>query len=407
MYKRTTQYWLPILILLAMVGATFLNLHLSDQFKHIDEFAPQWMAAKAWMRDGTSPYSEDTHEETLELLSQYGYDKDELNQGYFLEPVFNLYLYIPLSLVDYPIARAIWMTLIELACILSCWISLKLAGLKLHPIETLVLLILSVVSYPIFKSVLSASNLPIFVFLVLLACYLAKQGKDTAAAILLFLSLGTVPISFMVAIFLIVWKGSKQDQSIMPLYLIGIVFLIVTSVILFPGWIPEWFANFISIHPGVAWVDTPLMRIAEFFPGATTQISIALHIAVLFVLLVEWYGIIGKDGRQIPWKILVTLNLLYFFNLTSSGSYLIWAWPALFLFGKFLTEKWRIPGKIIFWIILFALVYAHWTSFSGAQNWFQRESSLVVLLFPTVTMVGLEWTRWWAINSPKPLLDNK
>ncbi|MFZ3151259.1 MAG: glycosyltransferase family 87 protein [Anaerolineaceae bacterium] len=404
-FKRTTQYWLPILIILAMVGATFLNLRLSDQFKHIDEFAPHWMAAKAWMRDGTSPYSEDTHEETLELLSQYGYAEDELNQGYFLEPVFNLYLYIPLSLVDYPIARAIWMTLIELACILSCWISLKLAGLKLHPVETLVLLILSVISYPIFKSILSASSMPIFVFLVLLACYLAKQDKGTAAGILLFLSLGTIPISFMVAIFLIVWKGSKRDQSIMPLYLIGVAFLIVTSLILFPGWIPEWFASFISIHPDIAWVDTPLMRIAEFFPGATTQISIALHVVVLFVLLVEWYGIIGKDGRQIQWKILITLNLLYFINPTSAGSYMIWAWPALFLFGKFLTEKWRITGKIIFWIILFALVYAHWTSFSDAQNWFQRESSLVVLLFPTVTMIGLEWTRWWAIDSPKPLLD--
>ncbi|MFZ3071499.1 MAG: glycosyltransferase family 87 protein [Anaerolineaceae bacterium] len=405
--KKTARYAIPFLITIAVVGLTFLNLRLSEQFKHQDEFAPRWVAARAWMRDGSSPYSDEVYQETQDLLSEQGFTAGDFSQGHFLDPVFYLYLYIPFSFLDYPVARAIWMTIIELSCIAGGWISLKLAGLKINALESILLILLVTLCYPTFKVILSASVLPLFIFLVLLACHSAMQGKSTTAGILLFLCIGMVPASVFVAIFFMIWRGSRRDNSLPPIYLAGVAFLLVSSLLLFPQWIPDWFANAISVHADFSWLDTPLMRVASFFPGAKDPIAIFLHVLVLFVMLVEWYGIVGKGQRQIQWKILLTLSLLYFVNPTASGAYFLFVWPGLFLFFSFIEEKWKISGKIIRWAILIALVYDYWTIFQNTQNWSEIEPTSVVVLLPALALIGLQWTRWWALDSPKPLMDHR
>ncbi len=404
--KNKFPSFLLILILAgAVIGLTLLNYNLANDFSIQDNFAPRWAAAKAWMKDGESPYSKEVYSTTLELLKENDKFAGEFSKGYFLEPAFNLYFYIPLSFLPYPIAKAILITIIEIAILGAGWASCNLARVKLSLIEAVLLSLAAIAWYPNFKLILSASVLPIFVSLVLIACVLAQQKKGTAAGILLFICIGILPISIIPAIFFIIWRSSHRDHSVLSIYLAGIAFLLVSSLILFPGWMAEWSARLINTYPDFSWIDTPLMRIGKFFPGASFQVSVSLHVLTLFYLLVEWFGIIGGDERIISWKIMLTLGLLTLFNPTSTGSLLMWAWPGLLLFFRFLYEKWRIFGKILGWIIFIALIYTHWVTFAELQNWTQKESSIVVLLLPFIALIGLEWTRWWAMESTKPILN--
>lgn len=404
--KKTANVWLPILVLLALVGATLLNLRLASTFQLQDDFAPRWVAAREWMQSGSSPYSDSTHQASLELLDENGNEPFGLSQGRFVDPAWFVIFYLPISFVPYHIARAIWMTLIELSLVLSVALSVRMAGLKMSTPELLLTSILVLVFYPLFKAVLVVSVNTPYIFLTLLAVYLARERQGTTAGFLFALSVWMVPLSFFLVILFIIWLGARRDNSLPKIFFSSVAFFILVSLILFPGWAAEWFATYLRLFPDFSWVRTPLMVFGGLFPGASAQIAIALSLLALIVMLVEWYNIGEREGRGFHWKLMLTLNLLYLFNLTSEGLYLIWLFAPLFSVFKYLTEKWRVSGKIIFWVTYLALIFIHWRRFQITQNWLPEESSLVILLLPTITLVGLQWFRWWATVSPKALIDS-
>ncbi len=404
--RKTAHYWITLLSIVGVVGLVFLNLNLSEQFVHQDEFAPRWVAAKQWMTEGTSPYDREVFEQTQALWKPYGYTSDRFSQGYYLDLVWNLFLFLPFSFLPYLVARAIWMTIISLALFFSIWFGFDLAGVRFHPIEKVLIALPITLSYPSFKLILNASILPLYVFFMIIGTKKALEGRSTAAGIYLLLSFGMFPLSLILAIFFAIWLGSRRDSGFLSIYLVGFAFLLVISLILFPGWIPEWFANLVQVHPDLSWVDTPLMRIADFFPGAYQPLAISLHVLTLFMLLVEWYGLPESGERQIRWKALLTMNLISFLNPASSAVYLLLAWPGLFLFFNFLDEKWKIGGKILSWTIFLILLNSFWTDFQKTQNWSSTESTVVSVFLPIIALIGLEWTRWWAMESPKPLIED-
>jgi hypothetical protein len=389
-----------------LVGATLVNLRLASTFQLQDDFAPRWVAAREWMQTGASPYSDSTHKATLDLLDANANDPTSLNQGRFVDPSWYVLFYLPLSFVPYPIARAIWMTLIEMSLILSVFLSIRMAGFKLSIPETLVMSFLILVFYPFFKSILTVSITAPYVFLTLLAVHLALKKQGTMAGLLFALSVWMVPLSFLLVILFMIWLGARRDNSLAKIFFSSLGFFVVVSLILFPGWIADWFATYLRLNPDFSWVRTPLMVVGGLFPGASTQIAIALSLAMLIIMLVEWYGIGDREGRGFHWKLMLTLNLLYLFNLTSEGIYLLWLFAPLFSVYKYLTEKWRVSGRIIAWVTYLALIFIHWRRFQFTQNWLPEESSLVILLLPILTMFGLQWFRWWATVSPKALIDS-
>jgi len=404
-FRKTAHYWITLLIVAGVVGLVFLNLNLSKQFTHQDEFAPRWVAAKLWIKDGTSPYADEVFDETQAILEASSFTPNDFTEGHYIDLVWNLYLFIPFSFFPYPIARAIWMAMTTLAIFFSLWIGFDLTGIRIHPIERVLFALLITVSYPSFKLILGASILPLFILFTLLGCKKALEGKNTSAGIYLLFSLGIFPLSLIITIFFAIWLSIRRQSGFLSVYLAGLAFLIVTALILFPGWIPEWFANLIAVHPNLSWVDTPIMRMAAFFPGAYKPLAISLHVLALFFLLVEWYGLPMSEDRQVRWKLLLTLNLICLLNPTCSAAYLLLAWPGLFLFFRFVNEKWKIWGKIFSWILFLALINSFWTNFQNTQNWSSVESTFISVLLPFLALIGLEWTRWWAMESPKPLIE--
>lgn len=404
--KKTANIWLPVLVILALVGATFINLRLASTFKLQDDFAPRWVAAREWMQSGASPYSDSTHTAALELLKENGNEPAGLSQGRFYDPAWYVLFYLPISFVPYMIARAIWMTFVELSLILGVYVSIRLAGLKLSIPETLLKSFLVLVFYPFFKTILTVNVTAPYVFLALLAVYLAREKQGTMAGLLFALCIGMVPLSFLLVILFLIWLGARRDGSLAKIYFSSLGFFIIVSLILFPGWTADWFATYLRLFPNFSWVRTPLMVLGELFPGASAQIAIALSLIMLIVMLVEWYGIGEREGRGFHWKLMLTLNLVYLFNLTSEGIYLLWLLAPLFSIYKYLTEKWRVSGRIISWVTYLALIFIYWRRFQLTQNWLPAESALVILLLPTITMFGLQWFRWWATVSPKALIDS-
>ena len=405
--RNSANLWFPLVMLISLVGMTFLNLNLQQRFKASDDFAPRYAAARLWLREGLSPYDPKVAQEANTLQRDMGFTNNGFDGGSFIEPVFTLFVYMPLSFLPFLTARAIWMAIVAVSYMLSIFIAFRISEIKLHPIEAILMTVLLLFWYPTFKLILTASILPPFVALTMLAAYLGLRKEGSAAGVFLLICLSVLPISILLAVFLMIIFASKRDPNLVTVYLVGIAFLVLITIILFPGWIPAWFANYIRLHPDFSWVRTPLMRLAELFPGAKSPIAIILHLVAALVLVTEWYGLSRRDARTVRFKLMLTFLLLYLVNLTSHGAYLIFLLPALFLSFRFLREKWRFFGKIVSWIIFLALIYFYWRRFAGLDTWTLEEPSLIVLLLPFITLIGLQWFRWWATKSPRAIVESK
>ncbi len=405
--KKTVNIWLPILIILVLVGATFLNLELSRRFVLEDGFAPRYIAAKHWMREGLSPYSEETHEATLKLLSEQESLPGALDHGRFLDPAPYVLFYIPFSFIQYPVAKAIWMTLIEVSILLSVWLCIKIAGLKLTLPEILLLCLGSLFFYPNLRMLLSASVIPLYLFLVLWAVWMAMNKQGRMAGVLFFLAFAMVPISLFIAVFFMIWMGARRDNTLMSIFFIGIGFLVLIALILFPGWIGSWFGAYVKLYPKFTWIETPLMRVGELFPGASQQISIGLHIATVIYLFVEWYGLPSKEQRGLQWKLGLSLVLLYLLNPLKPSSYLVLLFMPLFAIYKYLTEKWIVSGRIMTWLSFVGIGLIYWFNGTAQEVFSGAESKLLILLLPLIAMLGLQYFRWWALKSSNALIESK
>lgn len=403
--KRSANIWAPVLVLIVLTGLTILNLNLQKTYIGPDDFAPRWTAARIWMQQGLLPYDEKVLAETRTIQQDHGFRADEFGEGRFVEPAFYVYFYLPFALLEFPLARAIWMTLTAVAYLASAVLALNLASARFKFLEAAAIVLLSLLIYPSWKLVLQASIVPVYICLLLLAAHLAFNGNSSGAAILLFICTGILPISIVVAIFLGIWRAQHRDTAFIGLYLAGNLFLVLSALILFPGWIGAWFANFIRLYPNLEWINTPLMRAAQVFPNGGRIIALILHGLLLLMVLVEWYGAFSRERRLVQWKLLLTLNVFYFFNLTSHGAYLLLTLPGLYMILRFFSEKWHLTGKIISWTIYLGLILAYWRRSTGLALSSGYEPSLIILLIPFITFLGLQWFRHWATVSPVARVD--
>lgn len=404
--KKTVNIWLPILIILGLVGVTFLNLSLSERYGIEEGFVTRYAAAKNWMKTGVSPYSEETVDLAAQLVPDPDRLKTNLDQGRFLDPAPYVLFYIPISFLPYPVAKAIWMTIMELAIVLSAWVALKIVALKLSFIESALISLGVLFFYPNVKMILSASVLPLYLFFIIWAIWLAMNKQGRMAGILFFLAFPMVPISVFVAVFFMIWLGVRRDHSLAVIFFVGIGFLILIGLILFPNWIAEWFSAYVLLYPNFTWIDTPIMRIAELFPGAMRQLSIGLHIATVIYLFVEWYGLPSREQRGLQWKLSLTLVLLYFLNpLKVSGTQILLFIP-LFAIYKYLNEKWPVGGRIITWLSFVGIAIVYWLKGTAQETFVSGEANLIILLLALVSFVGLQYFRWWALKSSSALIES-
>lgn len=395
-----------MLVILTLVGMFFFNLNFKDDLRFEDHFASRWSAARNWMREGWSPYSEETQQATLTLLRDNKSDTEKVSKGNFLDPAWYLYFYIPISFIPYPVAKAIWITLQQVSVAVSIFIALDLAGLKLSIVEKLLTVLTGVIFYFFVRDFVSASPMPFFMMLSLLAVKLALERQSVQAGVLFLTAIWVNPTSIFMIIFLLIVLGGRRDNAMMRMLIVGFGFLMLTSLILFPGWIRDWFAKIVLLEPGLDWLNTPWMQIAGFFPGSMKQISVFLHLGSLIMLLVEWYGLSRCGERALQWKLMLTLTVAYFFNLYSDGAAILLVLPGFFAVFKYFSEKWPISGKILYWITYIAIGFLSWRMADDPLTTFPKVHGILLLLVPLFVFFGLQWFRWWAIASPKALVES-
>lgn len=405
--KNFIPYLYSILILISVVGLTFINTFVINQYQIRDKFAIRYVAAKQWMGTGASPYAEEVSDLAESILLERQYENINQEDTHLFEPVYFILFYLPLSLLKFSIAKAIWMTLIELALIFLVILSIQITGWRLHWLEKVLLILLVLLSYPAVKGILFGDPLIITVFILIFVVYLIQKGHDTSTGLLLAVFAFSSEIAVIFTLFILAWSLSRGMKAVAFTFLAGLATMVVISLLFFGNWFPVWGKAFINLYPGINWLQTPLMRISNTITGAERQLNLILHIGLILFMLLEWFGAFGKKGRIFVWKISLTLVIIYFLNFWSKPGYLLLTIPGLFFMLRFFSERWKLFGKIFSWILIIGIFVLYWSLFNTRGSWFSVDLSLVLLLLPAIVFIGLQWIRWWALKLPPVSLPEK
>ncbi|MEA3328060.1 MAG: glycosyltransferase 87 family protein [Chloroflexota bacterium] len=403
-YRRTavSQY---LIIALALIIVTFLGFYSTKVMSRVpfkDDFVIPWTMGRSWLLEGVNPYDPVVVENAENTVSKSDYLAEVPVSATLKQPLINLIFYLPFSLIPYEISRAIWIIIITLCIGVICYLSISLSGWQVSTIEKVGIILLFSFWLPGAYSILSGKITPIVILLILLGIFLILKEQDSTAGFILSLTMGSLPISLIILISILIWSISRRRWSILIAYFSGGAFLFIVSLLLLPTWPLDWLHILVNTVENGDWIQTPLMLPASLLPGIENFLMIFLHSIFLLYLIILWITIRKKTGRVFIWKtfMLLLLSVLLTLQLTISGLYFVL--PAAFLVFRFWYDRWKWVGKLLSWAIIIIIVVGPWIYQLPEANFVDEIDSPIILVgLPMLFFIAMIWIRWWALEIPR------
>ncbi len=406
--QRTIKEVLQILLLLIIVGLfIFGNLQYTAKNPGGNDFLVHWVGTQSFVKEGISPYSDVVALRIQNLVygrpAQAG--EHELRVAY---PFYSVFLFLPFSLIeDFTVARALWMTLLELLIIISAIILIKMVNWKPKFLISFLMIVFSLFWYHGLRSIINGNAVVVILFLVVLSIYAINHKQDELAGIsLAFLTIKPQVILFFI-IFIVLWSVVNRRYRVIFWFLGSFTALIILSLFILPTW-PMEFIREVLRYPGYNPPGTPATALAAILPGIGRQLGVILTVFSGVILLIEWF--FGRNSKEIKfiWISSLTLVLGQWMNIqTDPGNFLI-MFPAIIVIFKIIEDRWKNSGQWIMLIYLAILFFIPWIIFIRTINFGYQPLQNPIMFFPVplFLIVGLYWVRWWVKNPVTEIINS-
>lgn len=401
---RTTLFF--ILMLFCLAGLIWLNANILPKIQIEDAFINAWHAGNQWLRAGSNPY-QTTVLKNIQLVSTLntaGYHVANIDQNIYTSWVFDLMLYFPFSLIDFSLARIIWVTLSQICVIASVLLALNISGLKVGGWVKFCLVLVFCAWYPSVISFVSGSQAPFIVLCLLGAVQLMLKQKDRAVGFLLALCVSNFAHTAVVILFVLIWALATGRMQVVAAFFAGVAFLVAVSWILFPNWFLQWLGIYFQLGIPDTY-QTVFMLAAAALPGIKVALIWVSHIGAGLMLLIEWFGIGSPIRKVVLWKVVMTLMLAFLISLQADLRYLALVLPALFLLYRFVIERWKLLGHGVMIVVSLFIAGFGWLKFISQGAFLLYNQVSILFIIPMIILAGLYYMRWWAYRLPKPLFE--
>ena len=384
---------LVVAILLAVGLLWKVNAEYSMRSPGGNDFLVHWMGAKSLL-DGESPYSDATAVQIQEKA--YGRmaipGEHELRVAY---PLYAEFLFVPFALVpDFGVARALWMTVLELAAMVFASLAFFLTDRTQSKWRFLFFLLFSMVWYLGIRAIINGNAIVLVGFLLALSIWWLKHNSD----LLFGISLALVTIKPQVALILVLcilgWVLYTRRKRAILSFLLAMGSLVALSLLLLPDWIVQNWREVLR-YPAYNPPSTPA-AIGESIGGFVGQgVGWCISAGVIIFLLIQWWRMrsTGFAGllRSMSWTIILSpLAGLQ----TDTGNELLLLIPlAWLLAGGSSNNPVRIFPFISVLVVIFIGLWAFFlaTVQTGAQP---QQSPLMLLLLPLFMGSWMLWNDW-------------
>ena len=405
--RQSTFILIAFLLLTAVMlgGVIWASSRIASQEIGGEYFLIQWIAIRAKVVDGISPYSITASNRISDQVEGvYLWDAD--TEPVYTEPLFSAVLTLPFSLIqDVATAHTLWLVVQFLVVLLTILAAVRLTGWRPSWWVFSFMLLLVLFSLRTLQSWYQGSMM-IWVLGLVAGELLAIQGKRfELAGFLLALTMIQPQVMIIWVVFVLFWAGAQHKWRLVFWFFSSLVFLGVLAAFLVPDWLMQYLRilwNFGNYFPP----GGPGFAFQQWWPGLGRQMGWALSALLGLILLVEWWLAARRDFRWFLWTACLTLVVSTLIGLpVNPDGYILLTLP-FFLVGAVFDERWRRGGKWVVFIGIFLVFAWEWYLFITSLGNLQSGMKLLLIFpMPVMLLISLYWARWWAIRPKRLLID--
>ena len=401
-----TLYLIVILVIAAVAALTFVNYRYAQNNPGGNDFIPRWLGTRLFIFNGWSPYSEDTGTAIQQQI--FGRPAaDGEDESLFVYPFYATLIFSPFALVsEYALARALWMTFLEICLVLLAITTLRLVRWRVPLWLLAIYLIFSVTWYHGTRAVINGNVVAALTLLIALAFSRIRDNNDMVAGF--FLAYITIKpnIVLLLILFVLLWAISHRRWTIIGWFFIALVLLIVVGMFFIPDWVLQ---NVWAIlrYPDYTTTGTLGAAFQTWWPGVGTQFKWGLTIFLALLLIVEWWSAWGKGFNHFLWTACLTLAVSQWIGIsTDRGNFILLFLPLVLIFSA-IADHWRRSGDWVVLGMMVLLLVGLWALFLNTLQYGNQPQQHAVMFVPLpfFVILGLYWIRWWVLRPTRSVAD--
>ncbi len=404
MKRRSNTAWALGIGLLAGIGLLVLltwgNLNYVKNNPGGNDFLVHWMGTRSFLVDGDSPYSDATalKIQTLAYGGPAQPGQHELRVAY---PFYSIILFVPFALFsDFSVARAVWMTVLEVGLFALSILSIRLANWKPNLVTLIFFILFSIVWYHAVRPLINGNAVILLALMIVGALLAIRSGADELAGVLLAFTTIKPQVVLVFLVFIVFWALFNRRWRLVA-WLVGTVaILTAVAAFLLPDWIMQNLREVVR-YPGYNPPGTPGAALATWFPAMGVRLGLGLTAIILIILLFQW--IIGRnaDFRGFLWIACLTLVASQWSGIQTDPGNFIVVFPAIAFIFALIEERYRRSGWVLSILLMLLITASLWFIFlktvdnSSGQP---QQSPVMFFPLPALLLVLLYWVRWWAFH---------
>ncbi len=396
---------IAFLALASLGGLVWANTLFARQNPGETEFFVPWLAARTFLQYGNSPYDEPATQRAQIIyygrLAKEGEDPLRLKAPFFIE-----LFYFPFALVsDYSLARGLWMTLLEVALVLTAFLSLSLTGWKMPRILLPIYLLFALLWFHAWMPLIAGSTV-IYTALFITAAILALRAeKDELAGALMILSAFQPLAGGVFTLFMLWWVVYHRRWRALWGALMAVGLLLFAAFIFLPGWFLPFVRALIAEYKQTTFF-TPGTIFAGWWPSIGDKLGWFLTAILIILLFLEWRAA-HERPRHFLWTASLTLAVTPLLGIPTHPHLYITLFLPLILFLTVVAERWFRSRWWLAGVLLVLIFAGSWALIFHLSGLASLEPLRAILFFalPSLLLVGLYWVRWWAIRPPRTWLE--
>lgn len=396
-----------VLVFLGLVGVlTWGNYRYATQNPGGNDFLVHWMGTRNYLTEGVSPYSDATaiKIQTMAYGRPAQPGEHELRVAY---PFYSMVLFAPFAMIeDFTMARAIWMTVLEIGLILMAYFSMQLTQYKPGLGMTLVVILFSILWYHGLRALINGNAVILVAVLLYGGLLTLQRGRDELAGFLMALTTIKPQVVLVVLLFIFIWGLTKKRYKMIGWLAGTVIVLFAGATLIRPTWIVQNLAEIIR-YPSYNPPGTPGAALAVVLPAMGARIGWVLTALLCILLYFEWRASRKYDFRGFIWVVSFSLLVSQWIGIqTDPGNFIILLLPLILVLSTW-EERWGRTGRWVNIANLVLLLVGLWVIFvvtlePGVQP---QQSPLMFLPLPLVLWIGLYWIRYWTVHPTSTWVD--
>ncbi|MDA1330573.1 MAG: glycosyltransferase family 87 protein [Chloroflexi bacterium] len=390
---------LVALIALALAGLTWANYQFAEYNPGGNDFIPRWVGVRLLLTEGQDPYSVETTLAIQEAMYGRAAAPGE-DQALFAYPLYSSLIFAPFAAVgEYSLARALWMTLLEISLLATVLLAMQLSDWKPDRLILIGLLLFAIAWYHGARPLINGNAAILVALFFVAGLWFLREKQDGAAGLLFALSTIKPQMVLLAVPYALIWAISRRRYRLVVSFLVALAAMLGFSFWLQPNWLGENIAQVLA-YSSYTPPGTLASILASWWPAQGDLAGWGLSVFLAGLLLFEWWVSLGKDFYWLLWTFSLTLVLTNLVGIpTTTANY-----ASMLLVIPLVLSAWsRRLGPEKRWLVWLALALLFlglwllfWVTLLPTQQY--NEHLVMFLPVPLLLLFNLYWLRDWMLQ---------